>query len=394
MNICIFEPYILEHEYGNQKYLSGLVKYLETNTLNIYIFVQKSNAFIEKLRKFGAKIVVIDPPEKMKIFGKDLLRENLFRKILTVRDLISYSRKIGYFLKKYDIDIIQSNNLRSVISIGFSALVCRIPIIWYIKGHLENRLLDNLSFLMVSKVVFQSRSNKERAYPLARKIFENKMIIIENGIDLEEISNSICLERIETVKKDIFFSDNKRFNILYSGAITSNKGIYDLLVAINYLKKRHIKVNLFILGAPSTPSDVDYMKKLEKYISINSLTNISFLGYRNDAVSIASLMDLYILPSYAEGVPRSILEAFAVGLPVIATDVGGIKEIIEKSNAGIVVNPGDWESLAKRIEYLKENKEIRKSMGTNGKKYVWKNHSLDEKVKQLHDLYIEVYNNK
>lgn len=175
--------------------------------------------------------------------------------------------------------------------------------------------------------------------------FEN-VIIVPNIVDSPVIQE----------KK---YKDGKT-HILYLGLITKAKGIYDLLDVIRKHKAElENKTTLHIGGNGETTT-------LQNIIKEHSLSQIvKFEGWvsGDKKVELLSNTDVFILPSYTEGLPISILEAMSYCLPVITTPVGGIPEVIENGENGLLFVPGNKEALYKAIDKLATDKELRKEMG-------------------------------
>lgn len=190
---------------------------------------------------------------------------------------------------------------------------------------------------------------------------------------IEVVDNVIEPPTILDIKQD----DNKT-HLLFLGLITEQKGIFDLLEAISEHKNEfETKIVLHIGGNGK-------IEKLKDMINSYGLQNIVIYegwvsGERK--IQLFNLSDAFILPSYAEGLPVSILEAFSYGLPVLTTPVGGIPEIITPSN-GILFHPGNkteiYESILSLLEF-KTNTELIKEQS---KKY------LPEQIRsKLHEIY-------
>lgn len=114
---------------------------------------------------------------------------------------------------------------------------------------------------------------------------------------------------------------------------------------------------------------------------------IGLAGDRSDVADLLRTMDIFVLPSLAEGISNTILEAMASGVPVVATDVGGTPELIENRVTGLLVPNNNHTELAKAIRMLIDHPEMRKEMGANGRKRVEKQFSWDRAV----DEYLVVY---
>ena len=111
--------------------------------------------------------------------------------------------------------------------------------------------------------------------------------------------------------------------------------------------------------------------------------HVVFTGWRNDTINIISIMDIIIHPSLAEGFGRAVLESMALGKPVIAAAVGGLREAIKDGNNGYLVPPGDIDALAERLCILLSSQNLREQLGKEAKKTVFSSYLIDDKVKTL-----------
>jgi glycosyltransferase involved in cell wall biosynthesis len=116
--------------------------------------------------------------------------------------------------------------------------------------------------------------------------------------------------------------------------------------------------------------------------------SVKFHGYipwGKELSRISSGSDLFVLPSHSEGVPKVLLEAMAAGLPVIATNVGGIPDIITNNENGILIPPGSPEAIADAVKLVMENSSLREKLIENGYGFV-KNHTAENQAKKLAEL--------
>jgi len=157
------------------------------------------------------------------------------------------------------------------------------------------------------------------------------------------------------------FYRSRKPHLLHVGRLSSEKGVAVLLEAVVRLNERlGSVVELTIAG--SGPEETE-LKKHAKMLGIEA--NVHFLGYIREDAELSRLYqnsDIFILPSYTEGVPKVILEAMANGLPVVATSVGGIPEILEDGLNGLLVPPGDAQAICDSVYRLLECSELRMRM--------------------------------
>lgn len=190
------------------------------------------------------------------------------------------------------------------------------------------------------------------------------------------IKNVIAPPHIHKVAHD-------RFTLLFLGRLGYRKGIYDLLdVLIAHKNEFQGKLELFFGG----DGDVEQVKEI---IYKNGLEEIAqYQGWvdGDKKESLLNMADAYILPSYNEGLPISVLEAMSYGLPIISTKVGGIPEIIADGVNGYLITPGGKDAIYASIKKLLDNPELAKQMGAKSLERV-KEHLPAYVEKQLHDLY-------
>jgi glycosyltransferase involved in cell wall biosynthesis len=115
-----------------------------------------------------------------------------------------------------------------------------------------------------------------------------------------------------------------------------------------------------------------------------------FVGFRRDMRSVMCAFDIFALPSRYEGLPYALLEAMAVGLPVVATDVVGTRDVVTHGVTGYLVPPGDPSRLAAALEPLVEDADLRTQLGSSGRKIVAERFTLAEMVRRLEALYGEL----
>ena len=178
------------------------------------------------------------------------------------------------------------------------------------------------------------------------------------------------------------------FSLLFLGLLGQNKGIYDLLDCLNEHKSVFSgKLKLFVGGNGE-------ISKVTQIISKYGLSDIvSFEGWvsGDKKIELLNKVDAYILPSYHEGLPISILEAMSYSLPIISTNVGGIPEILKNGENGFIMSPGDKDAMYRAILELMNNEKLRLDMGKASYSKV-QEHMPGFVERQLSDLYRSLLN--
>ncbi len=206
------------------------------------------------------------------------------------------------------------------------------------------------------------------------KDFAEKFIVIPNWIDINEYSGCI-VEKQQLPPK-----------LLFLAWLEKRKGIGELLTAIELLHKDGEKFNLVIAG--------DGMEKemVLEFIKHNNLGDkVQALGWVKDSIKrdLIQKSDIYILPSYIEGLPNSLLEMMASGKVCIVTNVGAIPDVIEHMSNGILITKQNPNDIYNNLKLLFRNPDLRVTLGKNAQNYITKNHSLSvaiNKFQQLFDL--------
>ncbi|HEX6387492.1 MAG TPA: glycosyltransferase family 4 protein [Anaerolineae bacterium] len=175
--------------------------------------------------------------------------------------------------------------------------------------------------------------------------------------------------------------------VLMVARLLGQKGVGEFVEAANLVKERYPAVCFQLAGERDRvhPDAVG-----EKWI--HAVTNqgvIEFLGYLSNMPQQLHQTDIFVLPSYREGAPRVLLEAAACGLPVVATDVPGCREMVLDGVTGLLVPPQDSRALARAIIELLQKPELRRQMGQAGRKRV----EAEFDIRAITEKYLAVYRN-
>ena len=201
-----------------------------------------------------------------------------------------------------------------------------------------------------------------------------KIIPIAN---VEVLANSVVIPEIKKKAKSDFIK------ITFLGHIKKEKGIFDLLIIVKRLITNNFRVKLTIGGFGET----ELLKLKINNLSISS--NVEFLGWITSVQrnKILEESDIFVLASYTEAMPMSILEAMAYSLPVVSTFVGGIPELVIHGESGFLIRPGDLDSLYNYLVLLIKNEKLRDSFGKNGRNIIKKRHNIEIVIKKLETIY-------
>jgi glycosyltransferase involved in cell wall biosynthesis len=135
--------------------------------------------------------------------------------------------------------------------------------------------------------------------------------------------------------------------------------------------------------------DRELIEHLVAHLGIQD--HVRLVGYQSpeEVRSQLERADVFVLPSFAEGVPVSLMEAMAVGLPVVTTSIAGVRELVEDGISGYVVNPGDPVALSERVLELLEGPELRMTMGKQGRAKVEAEFDVRKEAQLVHELLLD-----
>jgi glycosyltransferase involved in cell wall biosynthesis len=205
--------------------------------------------------------------------------------------------------------------------------------------------------------------------------------VIYNFIDIETF---IPKKSKDELRQEFGVSDLD-FIIGSVGRIVKEKGYDILLQAMNLLRERGYSFKCIIVG------DGKYLDTLKSNARTANLSkDVIFTGFRSDIADILQIFDIFALPTLDEGFGISIIEAQIMGLPVIASSVDAIPEIIQNGYNGLLVPPNDPYSLANEMEYLYKNAGRRSEIGIKARESVVERFSASVGVKNLDDLYTQL----
>jgi len=191
-----------------------------------------------------------------------------------------------------------------------------------------------------------------------------KLVLLGNGIDLQRFRPETNGNMRREARANLGVDDNAVV-VGTVGRLVWGKGFRELFVAAEYLRDTHPEVVFVVVGG-SDPGKADAISSGE-LDDARRRGHIVFAGERSDMEHVYAAFDLFALPSQREGFPRSAMEAAASGIPVIATDIRGCRQVVSDGQSGLLVPLHDSERLAGAIEELVVNPALRTQMGAAGR---------------------------
>jgi len=254
--------------------------------------------------------------------------------------------------------------------------------------------ISGLGFIFINQGLKASlvRSVVKLMYKVALK-GKNSHVIVQNPDD-KKIVNSLVKQPISLIRgsgvdlnKYKYKEENDTEDIKISMAcrLLKDKGVFEYIEAAKIIKQKLLNVNFELFGdidihnpASLTEDDIEEIKK-EGFIKVH--------GFSTNIVKVFSDTNIVVLPSYREGLPKVLIEAAACGRAVVTTDVPGCRDAIEPNVTGILCEVKDSKSLASMIEKLILDKDLRNSMGKEGRKLAEQEFDINKVVEKHFDIY-------
>lgn len=214
---------------------------------------------------------------------------------------------------------------------------------------------------------------------------DSKITVINDAVNTN-IFNPILFDCKKTKAQ---FGIEDEIVISLIGRITWGKGHEDLINAVEIIKAQIPKQKLKVLIAGSAEADeAKYKNKIKNLVKQKNLTDvITFLGYCTNVAEILSATDILVFPSHTESFGIAVLEAMAMGIPVIASNYGGVLDSVEHEKTGVLFERKNPAALAEAMMRLAKDSDLRKKLGQEGQLRVEQNFNLDLHIKKTEMLY-------
>lgn len=346
-----------------------------------YFLGKQLNYFINKGHK---EYIVCSPSEELEDFSREFGFEYkeipILRKISIVTDLKAVMSTIRYIREK-KMDVVVGHTPKGGLIAMLAAFFCRVPkriyfrhgLVYETSTGLKRFLLmniDRVAALLATSVVCVSdsvsrRSVKDKLNPARKQIVLSRGTC--NGIDVGRFSkSSIDATIAEQYRKELGIEKGDLV-IGFTGRLVKDKGIIELVSAFELLQGEFPNVKLLLVGRLEERDALP----LEVVESIEKNQDIITTGYvLNSTIEYYySLMDLFVLPSYREGFPTSVLEASSMGIPVVTTKATGCIDSIIENETGMFVEHTSKALYEVLLRLLQDN-QLRTLMGENGRQLV------------------------
>lgn len=330
---------------GAERSLLDLLSHLDRNIVTPVVLLRESGPVEQELGRLG--VCYRKVPYEWWIAQRNWLPVFVYR---LARTAFFFPRLFNE-VRKLQPDLIYSNSV--VIPEGaVLAVLLRKPHIWHIREILEsNETLNGpipatlifRAVLRFSKRVVATTESVRAQFPLQPR---KRVQVVYDGVKVDNEVDSNQIDKPVQIP-------NEHVKLALVGTLSAAKGQLDAIKAVELMRDEFPRIELSIVGS----GKLAYRKELEQYIEAHRLEeHVSLLGYMDDPASVFRASDLSLVPSMSEGFGRVTVESLAAGTPVVGTDAGGTREILQHGG-GVLVPPGRPDLLAQAVADLLRSPE-------------------------------------
>ena len=356
---------------GAEISLLMLLKHLDRKRFEPVVMMPAEGPLFDEVKKLNVK-VILSATSKLKPFQP-------VSYITTVLGLISVLKQERPHLIHANMDICAQYAL-------LPARLLKIPFIVHTRNILGKRPFKRM-FLFGADILIANSNAVMRSfaeYSSRRQIKE----VIYNGVDL--VAFSFSKDKRNAARTKYGFSEND-FVIGLFGRIHPAKGHGQYLKAFGCVLKRRKNVKTLIVGNTAINNSQGYLEELKRYVNQNDLkANVIFSEFEADNASLHSTIDLLVCPSDKEPFGRVLIEAMAMGVPVIANRNGGPLEIVDNGINGYLLDVNDTNAFTDAIIKLYDDPLLRKEMGREGRRIAEMKFSIIRSTEAVESIYRRV----
>jgi glycosyltransferase involved in cell wall biosynthesis len=318
----------------------------------------------EAYRAAGVPTKVLQAPPSLLLFNKKLLTYSASRRALVlVREILPYSIRLARLIRDGRHDVVHFNSARGVLIGALGAKLARRPTVMHVRGSPDgvSRSLWNAAELLADRIVLVARALEVSV----GERYRARCTVVHNGVDVPTPRDRIAARAAlagRIGRPNLATSDQVLFVSLSS--VVPFKGLHHLLTAAAELRDRGVRAHHVFAGGGGDERYHDFILARRRELGLEDIVDI--VGFVPDPLAMLAAADALVLPSVwsetlaidgevidvkcTEGLPRSILEALSLGVPVVATRIVGVGEQIDDGVTGWMVPPSDPKALADAME--------------------------------------------
>ncbi|WP_248515207.1 glycosyltransferase family 4 protein [Salinarchaeum laminariae] len=374
---------------GGSEMVCRLLTRLDQDAVRPVLLAHTEDRLCERLRGEIA-VDVVPFRGSLDRYDGQILEQSTLRSIGTVARLGQFNLEARSVLGTAD--VVWCMNLRSLLTIAPFAVGSRTPVVWNIGlGQPSEglyRTLNSVGLRLADRVFIESDGQARRLFTDEQyEQYADSLRIFPKGIDVERFSARRATPPLS----------QPPYTIGTAASLTPRKGVDDFVSAAIELSAERSDVQFLVAGEPPHDADREYAEALRQRVAESDSVAesdhdapVEFLGWVDDMPSFYDRLDAFVLPSRNEGVPGVVREALSMGLPVVATDVGGTREVVRDGETGLLIAPDAPIEIAAALRSILGNPDAARAMARRGQSLVEERFSVEAYVDRYEAFLQEV----
>ena len=379
---------------GGEIALARLLETIDRKAIDPWVILAEDGSLAERLRAIGIRVDVVPLSDTVLDVRKDSVQSGIFSKVGLILQVLAYGFKVAALIRTQPVDIIHTNSLKSDIYGILVSRLCRVPLIWHIRDHIDVTYLPSFAVKMMrflaarvpAFVIANSQSTLDQLHLAVAK----PGAVVPSGVDPQgEVVYDGIASGIPPVASDTLVTGPLRIAIV--GRLAGWKGQHIFLEAASKLVEAGIDAQFLIAGTAMFGED-SYVAELHSQVDRLGLQGkVQFLGHVDPIEAFLPTVSILVHASTSpEPFGQVVIEGMAAGIPVVATDGGGVKETVVHGETGLLVPMGNAEALADALRMLIDRPELRAKLSTKGRQRVLRHFTASITARKVERVYREV----
>jgi glycosyltransferase involved in cell wall biosynthesis len=357
------------------------------------VVLAEEGPFADRLRERGVETLVLPLSEKIREVRKDSLKgpSAIFRQLGSLAALMGYAGRIARLARERKALVLHCNSLKSDMYGALAGRLAKVPVLWHVRDHIDPSYLPGpavkvfraMARSLPQYVVINSRSTLEKLAPESGGKESPRVTIVHDGLAEEELTTPAPTEYREWARTPV------RIGLI--GRITRWKGQHIFLQAARRVIAESPVPVQFVLAGGALFGENEYEAQIRE-LAAPLGDAVEMLGFRTDIPDVLRGLDILVHASITpEPFGQVVIEGMAEGLPVIATDGGGVQEIISHQNSGILVPMGEADALTGALLALLRDPAQAGRLAQAGHRAVRERFTAAHTARKLESIYDRIY---
>jgi len=369
---------------GGEIALIEMVAHFDRSTVTPIVVVASEGLLPERMRAIAETHVLALDPDVVQA-RKDDLGSGATSVLNQLGKSLAYIFRLARFIRENHIDLVHTNSLKADILGGVASRLARRPLVWHLRDRIEDDYLPR-PVVRIFRVIARYLPD----FIIGNSNATLETLRLEGKVPTEAVASGVDLSTFappdpeDDVRKDTF-------DIGIIGRLCEWKGQHIFLRAAAVVRAEFPQTRFKIIGAPlfGEESYAEELRQLSGSLGLEDV--VEFMGFRSDVRQLIQRLDLVVHASTTgEPLGQVILQGMAAGKPVIATNGGGVPEIMLDGVTGILVPMGDADAMAAAMRRILTSADIAREMGRQGRRHVEFRYTIQSTTRRIEAIYMSV----